>query len=218
MKGIRIFLLRHGNTFEKGQQAVQIGLQTDLPLTEKGRKQAEDFASLLIAKDIRPTAVYSGDLLRQKGTAQIIVDRLQLQNSFVNVNKHLNEIDYGRWEGKTTEELTAEYPEEYRKWTTQAAWPANCFVGSPTERLNDIKCFIDDVKDKHQDGEEIVAVSSNGFIRYFYSLLTDEWRKLLRDEVMDSLKVKTGHFCILRIFPGQLRIEAWNSSPQIALF
>jgi broad specificity phosphatase PhoE len=45
----------------------------------------------------------------------------------------LNEIDYGLWEGLSTEQITAKWPAEYEEWNDQAVWPTHIFNGSFSE-------------------------------------------------------------------------------------
>ncbi|MCL4553141.1 MAG: histidine phosphatase family protein, partial [Candidatus Marsarchaeota archaeon] len=91
---IRLFLLRHGNTFETGQTPVQIGAKTDLPLTNKGREQAAAFAQFMTQLPT-PAAIYAGSLKRQIETAQIVAQALHAETLLHLNEEALTEIDYG---------------------------------------------------------------------------------------------------------------------------
>jgi len=200
---IRLLLVRHGNTFEKGQPPVQIGSRTDLPLTNEGRNQAKTVGGFFLSQNIVPKGIYSGSLKRQYESAQIIAKELSLDNLFFPNEPALTEIDYGLWEGLTAEEIAAKWPEEYRKWTTSIDWPAGIFEGSHHHHINAIDKWLDHLRKKYQSGDTLIAVTSNGVIQYF------------RPDRTKNDKVKTGHFCELHIHPDSLTIEKWNAAPNI---
>ncbi len=202
---IRLLLVRHGNTFEKGQTPTQVGARTDLHLTEQGRRQAQSFADYLSANHIKPDAIYAGSLKRQIETAQILGSHHH--------ETALTEIDYGAWEGLTTEEITKQWPNEYHAWTTQAKWPT-IFGSTQENHLNAIKKWLEALRKKHASGQTIVGVTSNGVIRYFYSLQNREWQNLINSSRMEDLKVKTGHFCELLLTSDSLKAESWNVDPK----
>lgn len=206
---IRLILVRHGNTFEKDQTPVQVGARTDLPLTEKGRRQAEAMARFLKVENILPAAIYRGPLKRQIETAQIIGNPFRLKDIEEPV---LTEIDYGPWEGFSAEEIQSKWPREYGEWTEKAVWAEGIFGGEPP--LLAIEKWVSDLKKTHLPGSTIVGVSSNGLIRYFYALAKKQWEHLVQTRQMETLKVKTGHFSELFLFEDRLEINRWNASPQ----
>ena len=117
---IRLILARHGNTFEMGQTPIQVGARTDLPLTQQGRDQAEQIANFLHRQGIKPAAIFAGALKRQTESAQIIGKQLGIQ---IELNQEaLTEIDYGPWEGLTSEEIVKQWPHEYARWTEEGRW------------------------------------------------------------------------------------------------
>ena len=48
----RIFIIRHGNTFESSATACRIGAGTDLPLVESGRAQADRLGHWFAAQSL----------------------------------------------------------------------------------------------------------------------------------------------------------------------
>ncbi len=205
---IRLILLRHGNTFEEHQTPVQIGARTDLPLTEKGKQQAENAAQFLKSQRITPTAIYRGPLKRQAETAQIIARHFQLKDQ---IEPALNEIDYGPWEGLTAEQIKQTWPQPYADWTARCEWPHSIF-GSPSPALQ-INQWIAFLRKTHKPGETLVAVSSNGLIRFFYSLQKEKWDSLVKNGQMEQIKVQTGRFCDLLLLEDRIEIQSWNQSP-----
>lgn len=211
-KSIGLILVRHGNTFESGVTPTQVGAKTDLSLTAQGRVQAEQVGKYLVAKKIIPAAIYAGPLKRQIESAEIIKKALP-QGRLFKGEKALSEIDYGLWEGLTSEEITARFPKEYSNWTETSEWAEGIFEGSLQGHLFGIESFLSKVLYGQNDGDTVIAVTSNGVIRLFYSFLKDEWQKLKKERQMDKLKVKTGHLCELVITHDSLKVQSWNKSP-----
>lgn len=209
---INLFLVRHGNTFEPHETCVQVGSGTDLSLARAGREQAEEFSSWFDQHHGRPSAIYAGPLKRHKESAEIVSRRLGV--SCTSNVEALNEVDFWGWEGKTPEQILEEWPEEYEAWQQQAVWPENIFKGRLSEKLSLIEGWFEELREVYPHGSTIIAYSSGGTIRYFYSFLKSEWKKLVRDKAVSSLKVKTGNYCQLEITRGSIRVISWNKFPK----
>jgi broad specificity phosphatase PhoE len=194
----RLFLVRHGNTFEKGETPVQVGSRTDLPLTLKGRAQAEHLGEFFSREGIRPSAIFTGPLRRQKETAAAIARKYNLQ---VLPEAALNEIDYGLWEGLTSQEISDRWPSEYRKWIEDGEWAASLFEESLEERLVRIRNFLSKIRGL----ETVIAVGSNGILRYFHPSIP-------KGE-MEKFKVRTGAYCELLLNEEQVEVVRWNLLP-----
>lgn len=212
---IRLILARHGNTFETGQTPVQVGSRTDMPLTSDGRKQAHQLGKYMTAKGITPRAIYSGPLKRQIETATIIGEELHLEKTVRTHEPALVEIDYGLWEGLTNEEVLEKWSLEYVKWTQQAIWGEGIFGGSLQEHLAAIKHWLSELRKKYSPGDTVLGVTSNGIIRFFYSLQKNAWEQLVNKGGMEDLKVKTGNFCEISLFKDSIEVIDWNVSPKI---
>jgi len=183
-----LFLLRHGNTFEKGQIPIQIGSATDLPLTSFGRTQAAEMASYLKKAKIHLEKIFSGPLKRQLQTAEIISEKLEVN---VEITDALSEIDYGLWEGKTSLEILKKWPKEYQKWTEQGVWIENVFQG---ERKN-LPFWLKKMF-KEYEKKAFLLVTSQGALRS-----------------LQNEKVGTGHFCEVSVQKNRLKVVSWNRSP-----
>ena len=72
-----LLLARHGNTFNKGDKVVWVGARTDLPLTAKGREQAQALGQALMPFAPQIKRVISGPLLRTREHAAIICEGLK---------------------------------------------------------------------------------------------------------------------------------------------
>lgn len=211
-KRLRLMLLRHGNTFEAGEIATQIGCKTDLPLTSKGEAQAKAFASHLVHQALTPFAIYSGCLARQVHTANTIQSVFP-NSTLLTQQEALDEIDYGEWEGLTANEIAQQWPQEYQAWCEQGIWPAHIFNRSKEEHLHLLEKWLGFVKENTPDGALVVAISSNGLIRLMLHFMPTLWDSLVATRKMDAYKVGTGHYCDLTLDDTVPMIHAWNVSP-----
>ncbi len=101
-----IFLLRHGEARLDGVKRF-VG-QLDVPLTGRGRKQAEAWARWF--SSIPLVRVVASDLRRTRDTARIIAAGGELT---LELDPRLREIDLGEWEGKSIEEVKTRNPKQY---------------------------------------------------------------------------------------------------------
>lgn len=216
MKELTVFLYRHGNTFDKGDKVVQVGLKSNLPLTIKGKQQAQVFADYLKQSNVPIQAIYCGDLKRQSESAQII--HQQFQNAALNLSESaLDEIDYGRWEGLKAEDIESQWPVQANDWHNSAKWPQDIFNGSLYKHLDAIANFIHHLCQTHQSNDHIVLVSSNGIIRLFLKF-TKLWDKICENGLMLDYKVGTGNFCkVILQSPNDIDIVQWNEKPSVTI-
>ncbi|HYY11871.1 MAG TPA: histidine phosphatase family protein, partial [Kineosporiaceae bacterium] len=96
----RVVVLRHGRTGHNLRHIWQG--QLDVPLDDVGTAQAKAAAEVLAP--LRPTAVVSSDLVRAAATADAVAAAAGLP---VERDPRLREIDVGRWEGLTRDEIAA---------------------------------------------------------------------------------------------------------------
>ena len=89
-----LLLVRHGETDWNAVGRLQG--QTDRPLNDYGRRQAQQLAAGLADEALE--AIYSSDLARARATAEIVGERLGLP---VALDADLREKDWGTWEGLT---------------------------------------------------------------------------------------------------------------------
>jgi probable phosphoglycerate mutase len=99
--GTELWLVRHGET-EWSLSGAHTS-RTDIPLTDHGRKRAEELRDFL--KGTKFDAVFESPMQRARETCKIAGFGDQAV-----VEKGLVEWDYGVYEGKTTKEIQAEIP------------------------------------------------------------------------------------------------------------
>ena len=111
---MKIYLIRHGQTDWNRDGKIQG--RHDVSLNETGSKQAE---LLAMGMDKRPVVqIFSSRQKRALETAQAVGRR---QHVAVTVIDGLEEVEFGEWEGKTWDEISREYPEEFKVWCTEPA-------------------------------------------------------------------------------------------------
>ncbi len=76
-----LLLARHGNTFNKGDKVVWVGACTDLPLTSKGREQAQALGQAVAPFAPQIKRIISGPLLRTREHATILCEALKTPSS-----------------------------------------------------------------------------------------------------------------------------------------
>lgn len=105
MEFTRLFLARHGEVV--GHSEFRFNGHTDVDITEEGERQMERLGEFLLSLDI--DAIYSSDLKRARRGAEIIS---RITGVDCKVIPSLRELNLGRWEGLTIEEVKGLYPDE----------------------------------------------------------------------------------------------------------
>ncbi len=208
-----LLLARHGNTFAPGQKSVWVGVRNDLPLVESGIVQAQAVARAFEEASIVPQAIYAASLQRTTKYAQIVDEQLSRQNEIV-VDKRLNEIDYGAWSGLSNEEIAEKFGlNELEQWNKYGKW-LKSFVGTEDDLDNDINSFVQDKVIDQSDKKIILAVTSNGRLKYFLKLIPDIYAQYIRES---KWKVGTGQLCVLSCENKSWKLECWNKNPSEAI-
>jgi 2,3-bisphosphoglycerate-dependent phosphoglycerate mutase len=157
MASTRILLVRHGET--DWNAAGRIQGHSDTPLNAAGRLQARRAAQRLAREPIR--ALYSSDLARAFETATIIGAPLGLT---VVASPQLRERRYGEWEGLTSPEIQARYPEQFAIWRARST----DFVPPQGETRNELLtralAELQTIARRHV--REMVVVVSHGGLCY----------------------------------------------------
>lgn len=91
----------------------------DVPLTARGREQAEAVARRVAGLAPRVAAVVSSPLVRCTATASTIA--AAVGSPPVVTEADLIECDLGRWEGRTFDEVRQRWPDEWQAWQTSTS-------------------------------------------------------------------------------------------------
>jgi probable phosphoglycerate mutase len=100
---VRLHIVRHGETEWHAEN--RYAGSSDVPLTPKGKQQAT--ALIPWALEANLSTVASSDLSRARDTAMPIAEALGMA---VLESSALREVDFGKCEGLSTEEMRAQFP------------------------------------------------------------------------------------------------------------
>src|SRR5437762_5997870 len=105
----RVFMVRHGATVLSAED--RFAGATDVALSDEGREQTRRLADRLSHEKIM--AIYASPLGRTIETAQILAAPHKLE---VQPRDGFREINHGRWEQMTRQEVEQKFPEEAAEW------------------------------------------------------------------------------------------------------
>ena len=174
MHPFTLVLVRHGHV--EGIHPERFRGRIDLPLTAFGRKQAAATA-MFVAAQWPAAAIYASPLARCRDTANAIAD---LQGLVVEPLPQLIDIDYGKWQGRTREDVKAAEPDKFRSWMEQPHFT----VIDGAETLQDVQARLARVlaymRKSHPEGT-VVAVGHDSTNRVFLTMalglsLASYWR------------------------------------------
>ena len=159
-----LLLVRHGET-QGNRDQIAHG-QTESPLNERGRKQAEITAKMLRGWERTYDKIYCSPLSRAYDTAQAIADALELP---ISVHSGLMESNLGDLEGVTYKQL---HEFGYAKHSIRD----DDFTGhngeSPNAVADRIEESILEIRARHPK-ENLIVVSHGGAIAHLIARLTD---------------------------------------------
>jgi probable phosphoglycerate mutase len=168
-----VILVRHGRTALTESHKLSGRGGEDPQLSEAGIQDATKVAkeisrighSSSYQKVLPPSVVVSSPIARTRQTAAIIAEKL---NIAVETHDDIAEIAFGDWDGHTTQEVAATWPDLYDKWRgdVKVAPPGG---GESLEEFDSrVQSGISQILDKHE-GKTIVVVSHvmpiRGFIK-----------------------------------------------------
>lgn len=151
---MNLILVRHGET-QYNLEKRAIGLNP-VELDDRGRRQAQRAAEALTS--LAPIALYTSPLPRALETATIISQRLGIE---VCPRDSLREANIGLLDGLTQDEMWQQYPDFMQTWyrdASTAVMPGGESILQVQERAWNT---IEEIKDRHPDGN--VAVVSHSF-------------------------------------------------------
>jgi broad specificity phosphatase PhoE len=193
-----IFLVRHGTTTLNVQNRYRG--RRDVPLDAQGWADAVEAARALSGTGL--TAVYAGPLRRTINTAQVIADECRIPD--VRILHGLINLDYGVWEGMTSEEAAMYDPAMFQLYKS-APQEAACPNG---ERLSDAqKRMVEAIHligERHA-GERVAGVTHAVMIRLVAATLLnlpgEEWRIPVGRGSLTKFEVENGEIRLVEM-PG----------------
>lgn len=111
-----LYLVRHGQTAYNAERRLQG--QLDIPLSDEGRRQAEELARRLKENGPRFDRIYCSRLKRARDTAAAVGRALETEPIVI---PGIEEIYFGFFQGHTFEECAKLFPEAYADYREKLA-------------------------------------------------------------------------------------------------
>ncbi len=150
---LRLLLIRHGQTLWNAELRYQG--QTDVPLNELGRRQAEALGRRLAGETLH--AVYASDLQRAVDTAAPLAAIHRLD---IITEPRLRELNFGEWEGCTFEEIRQRAPAAYQAWLRTPEQFSAPGGETGAQLRTRVQAWLDEVRARH--AEQTIAVVAHG--------------------------------------------------------
>ena len=152
---MKLYLVRHEKT--DWNQKSRIQGQTDTPLNDHGREQAQELAEKLEQEDLNIRCIYSSPQQRAYETAQIIGQKLSVSPI---THQGLEEMCMGKWEGYTWKQVKEEFPEEYQVWYTNRRYQQTPGGESYQQLLDRLLPALRDILERETENTLIVTHSA----------------------------------------------------------
>lgn len=192
-------LVRHGETV--GQSSIRLYGATDVALAPEGELQAAAAGRLLVGR--RFDAVYSSPLHRAKRSAGIVLETLSHPPVSTELVEGFREIDFGRWEGWTWDEVAARDPENFARWSSEG--PAFRFPEGEvrSEFVARVQAAVGpSIESRFAAGaEQLLAVVHKGVIKAIAARLLD-----IPFTELEGLALPLGAVRRLRMHAGRWRL------------
>ena len=197
----RLFIVRHGNTFDKGDTLTRVGARTDLPLSVSGREQAQKLATHFAGT--RFSAALCSPLSRTRQTARAIL-RERSDNPALLIAPFLTEIDYGPDENQPEEAVAARLGPALEAWDRDAVPPPGWLVDPAALRAG-WRALLARAAELPETATALI-VTSNGIARFLPDVVEEVPANLDR-------KLKTGAWGELIVTPARSQLLTWNQRP-----
>lgn len=187
----QLILVRHGESLWNAK-GIWTGL-TDIPLSEKGKKEARTVGHIL--KDIKIDVAYTSPLARANQTLDEIAPSLQYPIPLIIENKALNERDYGELTGKNKWDIKNEVGDE-KFFQIRRGWDIQIPGG---ETLRDVynrvvPYYKKEILPKLLEGKNVLISAHGNSLRALVKYLEN-----ISDKDIESLEIATGEIYIYKI-------------------
>lgn len=190
----RVFVVRHGNTFDSGDVILRVGGGTDLPLSASGRKQAEALRDHFAGHELG--ASYSSNLKRTRQTAETILGSQPYE-----LADFLIEIDYGPDEGRPEKDVIARLGAETLKlWDEKSIPPPDWYVDAAGLRVAWMEFLA-----RCSTSSDTLVVTSNGVARFLLDVVEGGY--------VARRKLRTGAYGVIELRPTGPVLIDWDIRP-----
>ncbi|RYG28160.1 MAG: histidine phosphatase family protein [Burkholderiales bacterium] len=195
-----LYIVLHGNTFDKGDIVTRVGGRTDLPLSTSGQVQATALAGHFAS--VQFATARSGPLKRTRQTADAILSA-QAGAPSLTTDLFLREIDYGPDENRPEDEVIARIGKPaLEAWESHSIVPPGWRVDPQAVIGNWQELF----SDLAEAGGNHLVVTSNGIARFALSAANTH---------RPDAKLPTGGYGIIELSPN-IAVMGWNLRPPAA--
>ncbi|HEY7656189.1 MAG TPA: histidine phosphatase family protein [Burkholderiales bacterium] len=151
MNETTLIVIRHGETAWNREKRMQG--TTDTQLSDVGREQARALGRRLAGRAF--AALYTSDLSRARDTARLIAEHTGRE---LVMDSRLQERRFGIFEGLTSDEIIARYPEEHTRFASRD--PDYAVPGGESARSFTQRCIgcLAELAARHR-GDEVVVVT-----------------------------------------------------------
>ena len=200
-----IFIVRHGNTFSKGDIIRRVGGSTDIPLTEEGEAQAQALGRHFADIGVTFDAAVTSPLLRTRRTAALILSAQQNPPELQR-GEFLREIDYGPDENAPEDDVRARLgAQALMDWDTKNIVPPGWLV-QPDEMRAQWRAFFNQVVQRQLS--RVLVATSNGTARFALDELSE------RPDHLSTTKLRTGAYGVIEAKrDGTSVLNSWNIRP-----
>lgn len=193
-----LIIVRHAESALNHQNRIQG--QMDSHLTPRGLRQTRRLASRL--KVMHVDRIYSSDLGRAYSTTLEITRHLKTP-----IIRHpgLREINLGRWEGMTAEEVDRRYDNGYQKWLKK---PSTCHIPG-CEKLGPFRRRVTRCVRaiaRQNRGRTVLLVTHGGVI----TALLSDWLKADFDNLLLNLQIDNTSLTFVDETDKHVRLKAIN--------
>ena len=154
---LNLYFLRHGQTASSRGNLFCGSIDPDL--TDDGREMAEAFGQAYAS--VPWEAIFCSPRERAISTAEPLAAALKME---VHLRDGLQEINYGKWEGKDVATVDREYHDDYLRWLADPAWNPPTGGESAMAIAARALAVIEEISQQHSDGN-VLVVSHKATIR-----------------------------------------------------
>lgn len=190
----RVYIVRHGNTFDKGDTILRVGGRTDLPLSNSGVQQADTLARHF--DGVKFHQAYSSDLRRTRETAERILNGQSFE-----LAEFLTEIDYGPDEGLPETEVINRLGQKVLDLWDEKAIPPQDWKVDPMGLRSAWQSFLATCS----PNSNTLVVTSNGVARFILDVVEQSGEA--------PLKLRTGSYGVIELRDTGPHLLSWNVRP-----
>ena len=154
---LNLYFLRHGETTHS-QTGGYCGF-LDPELTPSGLEMAQAFADAYQA--LPWTAVFASPMKRTIATAKPLCEATGVE---LELREGLKELDYGKWEDCTSDDVQATYSDNYVQWLAEPAWNPPTGGETAVQVASRASVVIAEIEDTFTEGN-VLVISHKATIR-----------------------------------------------------